>query len=95
MAASAQAITSDRGVHNALAAQSHYHNNGFDKIVLLTLKSGAKLRLHIWYGRVGVYTVLLTVWQEAMHIVLTRRLSWRVRHAVTFLLGICPGMLEL
>ena len=43
-----QAILSDTHHHEPQAAQSHYHNNGFDKLVLVSLKSGVKLRLHIW-----------------------------------------------
>jgi hypothetical protein len=43
-----EAILSDKNHLEPNAATSHYHNNGFDKLVLISLPNSIKLRLHIW-----------------------------------------------
>jgi hypothetical protein len=49
-----EAILSDKAHLEPNAATSHYHNNGFDKLVLISLPNSIKLRLHIWWVTIGV-----------------------------------------
>lgn len=47
-------ILNDAPLVNNMAERSHSHNNGFDKIVILSSKNtGYKLTLHIWWPNVS------------------------------------------